>query len=184
VTGFYVDNGCPPGSCGAGATLAVTTGVTTSVSFTTTPGAYQCFRVQAINGAGRSAFVGWGCTTTPGFTLPSTQEWTDTGVTVPAGILLKIAASGTVDITATHPVTPAGDQTCVPSTRFPGISPAFVAPGQACWSLVARIGDGPPFEVGVSTTVTTASGRLYLCVNDNNFTDNSGSWAVTMKEGG
>jgi Zn-dependent protease with chaperone function len=184
ATGFYIDNGCPPGSCPAGATLATTTGLTTSVSFATTPGAYQCFRVQALNGAGRSAFSGWGCISTPGFTLAGTQAWADTGVTVPAGILLKITASGTVNVTAVHAVTPAGDQSCTPAAQFPRIDPPFAAPGLPCWSLVARIGDGPPFEVGGSATITTTAGRLYLSVNDNNFTDNSGNWTVSTKEGG
>jgi Zn-dependent protease with chaperone function len=184
ATGFYIDNGCPPGSCGAGATLATTTGLTTSVSFATTPGAYQCFRAQALNRTGRSAFAEWGCTSTPSFALSGTLEWADTGVTLPAGILLKITASGTVHITSVQAVTPAGDQSCTPSAKFPGITPPFAAPGRPCWSLVARIGDGPPFEVGGSVTITTASGRLYLSVNDNNFTDNSGNWTVSMKEGG
>jgi hypothetical protein len=184
ATGFYIDNGCPPGSCGAGATLATTTGLTTSVSFATTPSAYQCFRVQALNGTGRSAFAEWGCTSTPGFVLPGTQAWADTGVTVPAGILLKITASGTAYVTAVHAVTPTGDQSCTPAAKFPGIAPPFVAPGLPCWSLVARIGNAPPFEVGGSATITTTAGRLYLSVNDNNFTDNSGSWTVSMKEGG
>lgn len=58
---------------------------------------------------------------------------------------------------------------------------AWAAP---CWSLIARIGNGSPFEVGTSTQVVTTAGELYLGVNDNNFSDNSGSWTVRIKLGG
>jgi len=40
------------------------------------------------------------------------------------------------------------------------------------------------FEVGASALVTTSSGVLYLGINDNNFSGNSGSWTVNIKLGG
>jgi hypothetical protein len=184
ATGFRIDNGCPVGSCAPGATLATTTGLTTTTKFTVTPGSYQCFRVQAFNSAGSSGWSSYGCTQTPGFVVPGTQSWADTGVTVPAGIALKITASGIVYVSSTNSVGPAGTQSCIPTSAYPGINPPFVAPGLPCWSLVARIGNGAPFEVGSSVTITTTAGRLYLSMNDNHFTDNSGSWTADIKEGG
>jgi Zn-dependent protease with chaperone function len=184
ATGFRIDNGCPVGSCAPGATLATTTGLTTKTTFTVTPGSYQCFRVQAFNSSGSSGWSSYGCTQTQGFVVPGTQSWADTGVTVPAGITLKITASGTVSVTSTYSVGPAGTQSCIPTSAYPGIKPPFLAPSLPCWSLVARIGNGAPFEVGSSVTITTTAGRLYLSVNDNNFTDNSGSWTADIKEGG
>jgi len=53
-----------------------------------------------------------------------------------------------------------------------------------CWSLIARIGNGRPFEVGTSIEVATTTGRLYLGVNDDSFSSNAGIWAVKMKIGG
>jgi Zn-dependent protease with chaperone function len=184
ATGFNIDNGCPPGSCQPGATLTQTTGVTTTASFTVTPGSYQCFRVQAFNSAGSSAWSSYGCTQTPGFTAQGTQSWTDTGVTVPAGIVLKITASGTVYVTSSYSVSPAGTQSCIPSTNYPGENPPFLAANLPCWSLIGRIGSGTPFEIGTSATITTTAGPLYLSANDNSFADNSGSWLVDIKEGG
>jgi hypothetical protein len=184
ATGFHIDNGCPPGSCQPGATLAQTTSVTTTTSFTVTPGSYQCFRVQAFDSAGSSGWSSYGCTQTPGFTLQGTQSRTNTGVTVPAGIVLKITASGTVFVTSSYSVSPAGTQSCIPSTNYPGENPPFLAANLPCWSLIGRIGNGPPFEIGMSATITTTAGPLYLSVNDNYFADNSGSWLVDIKEGG
>lgn len=184
ATGFRIDNGCPAGSCSPGATLATTTGLTTTTSFSVTPGSYQCFRVQAFNSVGSSGWSSYGCTQTPGFVVSATRAWADTGVTVQAGIQLKITATGTVNVTAANAETPAGTQSCIPTSAYPGISPPFIAPTLPCWSLIARIGNGAPFEVGSSTTITTTTGRLYLSVNDNFFGDNTGNWTADIKEGG
>lgn len=114
--------------------------------------------------------------------MQGTQEWTDTNVTVAAGDTLGITAAGQVYIDPSYPVGPAGDQSCIPERDHPG--GAFPGLSLPCWSLIARIGNGAPFEVGTSTLVTTTSGVLYLGVNDDNFSDNSGSWMVNIKLGG
>lgn len=182
VTGFNVDNGCPPGACALGATLAKTTGPTTSTRFTVTPGTYQCFRVRAVNSSGSSSWSSYGCASTPALTVPGTQEWTDTGVTVAAGDRVGITASGQVYIDPSFPVGPDGDQACTPSVDHPG--GPFPAVNLPCWSLVGRIGDGTPFEIGTSILVVASAGRVYLGVNDDNFTDNSGNWTARIKLGG
>lgn len=185
VTGFNVDNGCPVGSCSPGATLTQRTGRTPTATFAVTPGSYQCFRVQAFNTSGTSAWSDYGCKRTPGFVVSATRAWADTGVEVAAGIKLGISAGGTVDIGHAHPVDPTGDQSCVPRSTYPRVSPPFIASDLHCWSLVARIGDAAPFEVGKATTTMVAtSGRLYLSMNDNTFTRNSGSWTANIKKGG
>jgi hypothetical protein len=67
-----------------------------------------------------------------------------------------------------------------------GVPPgdAFPAPNLHCWSLIARIGNGTPFEVGSSVLVTAGSGVLYLGINDDSFSGNGGGWAVNIKIGG
>ena len=180
VTGFHVDNGCPVGSCDPGATLVQTTGLTDSTTFSVTPGTYQCFRVQAFNSAGDSPWSGYGCTSTPGLSVPATVEWTDTGVTVPAGDELGITASGQVTI-GTDAFGPAGEAGCTPAEQAPG--DAFPAPDAPCFSLIARIGNGAPFEVGTSVLLTPGDGVLYLGINDDSFA-NAGSWTARIKLGG
>lgn len=182
VQGFNIDNGCPVGSCGPGATLAQTTGPVNSVTFNVTPGAYQCFRVQAFNKAGTSPWAGFACLSTPGLVLSGTQKWTNTNVKVTAGNLLGIAADGQISVSPTQSVGPGGDPSCTPAQNYPG--KAFPAPTLPCFSLIARIGDGTPFEVGTSTLVTTDSGVLYLGINDNSVAGNTGSWTVKIKPGG
>jgi hypothetical protein len=53
-----------------------------------------------------------------------------------------------------------------------------------CWSLIARIGNGRPFEVGTSILVAATAGRLYLGVNADSFSGNTGIWLVKIKIGG
>jgi hypothetical protein len=187
VTGIAVDNGCPAGDtgCGAGATLAQTVGPTTHAQFAVTPGTYQCFRVRAFNNAGSSAWSGYGCTSTPGLTVPGTQQWTDTGVTVSAGDEVGITAAGQVYVLSTIAEGPAGNALCIPDVTYPTTKLPFPAPSLTCWSLIARIGSGAPFEVGSSALVTApSSGSLYLGVNNDDVSIGSGSWTARIKLGG
>jgi hypothetical protein len=185
ATGFTIDNGCPVGSCDPGATLTRTTGPATTADFTVTPGSYQCFRVQAFNGAGASAWSQYGCTTTPGLVLTGGHSWTDTGVDVAAGTELGLSASGTMTVDEGFPADPTGDQNCVPITVNPGTATAFVAPDLHCWALIARVGDGPPFEVDTRFTgIIPGSGRLYLVANGDSPSPYPGSWTVKIKKGG
>jgi hypothetical protein len=97
---------------------------------------------------------------------------------------VSIQASGKVVFLAgpsgTQEVTPAGDPTCIPQARFPG-DRNFLATTLPCWSLIGRIGQGPSFEVGTAVRLeVTTGGQLYLSMNDEDFTDNSGAWTVTI----
>jgi hypothetical protein len=119
------------------------------------------------------------------FKLPANVAWYDTKIDLTSGQSVTITASGTVTVGALIPAnnveTPAG-KPALAGTYRPGGD--LVAQGLSPWSLVGRIGSGKPFEVGTSLTFTpTASGRLYLSVNDNNFFDNGGSWNVTVTGG-
>ena len=119
------------------------------------------------------------------FKLPADVAWFDTKIDLTSGQSVTITASGTVTVGALIPAnnveTPAGKPALAGTERMGG---ELVAQGLAPWSLVGKIGSGKPFEVGTSLTFTaTASGRLYLCCNDNNFFDNGGSWNVTVTGG-
>ena len=111
----------------------------------------------------------------PTISIPASQAWTDTGLSLSKGDQVTITASGTIYIAGSDPgKTPAGDPNCTASADF-------VAPGLPCWSLIGRIGNGAPFEVGTATSFSVARrGRLYLGVNDNYFPDNTGSWSAMV----
>jgi len=184
VTGLNISNGCAANGCSGGA-LSKRTGPVTATDVTVTPGAFQCFYVQAFNGSGTSAWAGPGCISTPGLNVPSNQEWTDTGVTIRSGAAVGISATGGVYLAAPGSSQPPGGYpSCTPATSYPTHSSQFPAPELPCWSLIARIGNSPPFEVGTSIVVTATTGRLYLGVNDNSFASNAGIWAVKIKIGG
>ena len=113
--------------------------------------------------------------------VPGSQEWTDTGITVQAGQQLTITASGEIYVGATSASeSPAGLPGCTPAVSYPAQSAQFPAPSLTCWSLIARIGAGAPFEVGGSAQLTATSGDLYLGVNGDSFAANSGSWSATI----
>ena len=184
VTGFTISNGCGTDGCSGGA-INVRTGKVTTAEITTSPGAYQCFYVQAFNSSGTSTSPAPGCTSTPGITMPTNQEWTDTGVTVRSGAAIGISATGAAYLAAAgSSQAPAGDPSCKPATRYAADGSQFPAPHLPCWSLIARIGHGQTFEVGSSILVTATSGRLYLGVNDDSFSGNTGIWTVKIKIGG
>jgi hypothetical protein len=184
VAGFNVSNGCGTDGCSGGA-INARTGRVTTTEITTSPGAYQCFFVQAFNSSGTSTSAVPGCTSTPGINVPSNQEWTDTGVTVRSGAAVGISASGDVYLAAAgSSQAPGGDSSCKPTTTYAAHSSQFPAPGLPCWSLIARIGNGQPFEVGSSILVTATTGRLYLGVNDDSFSGNAGIWIAKIKIGG
>jgi hypothetical protein len=107
--------------------------------------------------------------------ISATQAWTDTGIDVTQGDSLAITVNGTIFIAGSDPgKTPAGDTHCTAST-------GYAAPGLPCWSLIGQISNGKPFEVGASKSfIAQTSGRLRLGVNDEVFTDNSGSWNATV----
>lgn len=161
------------------------TGPVTSADVTTTPGAYQCFFVQAFNGSGASAPGGPGYISTPGINIPGNREWTDTGVTVHSGAAVGISADGDIFVAAAGaPQPPGGNPGCTPAVSYAAHSAQFPAPHLPCWSLIGRIGHGRPFEVGTSILVTATTGRLYLGVNDSSASANNGIWAVKIKIGG
>jgi hypothetical protein len=184
ITGFNIGNGCGTSGCSGGA-INIRTGPVTAANITTTPGAYQCFYVQAVNSSGTSAWAGPGCISTPGINIPVNQKWTYTGVTVRSGAAIGITATGDAYLAAaTSSQTPSGNPSCTPATSYAADSSGFPAPDLPCWSLIARIGNGQPFEVGTSILVTATTGRLYLGVNDDSVTGNTGIWPVKIKIGG
>jgi hypothetical protein len=107
---------------------------------------------------------------------PLEAMWQATGVTVAAGDVITITASGTW--TSGTAFTANGD----PNTVLDGTNCPLA--GAHLMALVGKIGTtGTPFLVGAQGTVTaTAAGPLYLAPNDNWYllSDNSGSLSVTV----
>ncbi|MGW2744381.1 hypothetical protein [Streptomyces sp. NPDC001450] len=105
--------------------------------------------------------------------IPGATGVIDTGVCVRSAV--KITATGTIAIqrNVTTTETPWGVSTTLAGSDFP-------LPGVPAWSLIARIGNGPWHYIGAGPTTLVGTGELYLAVNDNVDSDNSGSFTATI----
>jgi len=106
-----------------------------------------------------------------------TQPLTDSGIHVARGDMISVTAVGTL-----HWFAGVHEEYVSGPAGAPCPFPGFYAQGLACWSLIGQIlPGGQPFLVGASKQFTAdAAGELYLGVNDNNYTDNAGSWRASV----
>jgi hypothetical protein len=105
------------------------------------------------------------------------QQWTDTGVTVKRGDRLAFQASGEIKIAPDFTATPDGSSTSGPRASLP-------VAAMAAGGLIGRIGNGAAFPIGSNSQpiAMPANGRLFLGVNDDQMSDNSGSFAVSIRK--
>jgi hypothetical protein len=103
------------------------------------------------------------------------RSWTDTGLTVRAGDVFRIDASGYINWGPNRSDDPNGEYSSPYNANRP-------LPNRAGGALIGRIGNGQPFFVGSGTQSFRAanSGRLYLGINDDYLQDNSGSFRVMI----
>jgi hypothetical protein len=110
-------------------------------------------------------------------TVQATQPWTSTGITVRKGQTLTFQTTGEVQLSAdaADVATPDGTK----NARYAANAPLKQVLAGA---LIGRIGNGTPFAIGNQPTIVApASGVLYLGVNDDGFTDNTGNFQVIVR---
>ena len=105
------------------------------------------------------------------------ERWTNTGIQVRRGDVVRIESLGTVQLSAN------GADTSSPggagSGRRAASSPL---PDRPAGGLIARIGNGTPLFIGADTMLrANASGALYLGVNDDELSDNRGEFRVRIE---
>jgi hypothetical protein len=109
------------------------------------------------------------------FNIPGNQQWTETDVVVQQGDTLELRVTGDVAYAPNVRVSAAGAR-----RRTPG-GPDVPLPNAAAGALIGRIDDGAPFMIGRDTSVRMpASGTLFLGINDDNTSDNSGAFRVII----
>ena len=124
--------------------------------------------------------------TTLTVSVDSNRAWTDTGIDLRATDTAAIVADGTIRVAADRRIgiqKPGGFYpNCIRAKQLFGQPAGPVpAPQLSCWSLLGRVRGGPIFEIGKQGTVPPGSaGRLYLGVNDDDYTDNSGYWQAVI----
>ena len=110
-------------------------------------------------------------------TVAARRAWTDTGIDVRTGDVVRFAAEGTVLSGAGREDGPAGEINSPIDDRRP-------VPARPAGALIGRIGTSPldVFFIGGDRGAfrVRASGRLYLGVNDHYHGDNSGSFEVRV----
>jgi hypothetical protein len=126
--------------------------------------------------------------------VDATQPWTDTGLSVNQGDRVSFQASGQIRVSGRDTATPDGSRATVASRTRQGNQgnrenrdsyDRYPIPGAPVGALVGRIGNSEPFGIGTQKQplVMPESGRLMLGVNDNNVSDNSGTFTVVVSGG-
>jgi hypothetical protein len=113
--------------------------------------------------------------------VPANQPWTDTGITVKKGDRVSFTTNGQITIGAGP--NPEFIATADGSASNTSPRTAYPVPSMAVGGLIARVDNGAPFPIGSNTQPITmpVNGRLYVGVNDDQFGDNSGAFAVTIR---
>jgi hypothetical protein len=119
-------------------------------------------------------------------TLPGTAAgFQPTGISVSPGHPIQLTATGAIDY-GCHNINDCGTD---PDGIFPnGGGPltaggGFAGPGLRAYSLVGRVGTGAPIQLGKGPVVISGSGPISIVYNDDGgYSDNSGSYAVTLTD--
>lgn len=108
--------------------------------------------------------------------VQANQAWNDGGITVKKGDRVSFHAAGQISFGA-NPGTTAG-----PDGNGSIRNPRYPVPAMPVGGLIGRVGTSAPFPIGSNTQpiVMPADGRLMLGINDNQITDNSGAFTVTV----
>jgi len=110
-------------------------------------------------------------------TVPANQLWTPTNIRVNQGDTLRIQATGQISLRPND----AKDVAIPPGSLLQRYAPNSPLPRALAGALIGRIDGGQPFGIGnLSSIVAPASGLLYLGVNDDVVSDNTGQFSVTI----
>jgi len=104
------------------------------------------------------------------------QAWTPTNITVRRGQTVRFESSGQISLglDANDKANPGGS---VNGRTAPGAPVRNAKAG----ALIGRVGNGTPFAIGDQTSIQMpAAGLLFLGVNDDGMTDNSGEFRVVV----
>ena len=144
------------------------------------------YRVTIRNVSMNRSAVGWsdssGRATARGektITVYANQPWTDTGIDFESNMTVEIVAEGQIGYSATSNTGPNGG-------RNLGIN-SYPVRNAGVGAVIAKVryrdgSESSPVFIGTSNQVNTDEyGRLFIGVNDDNFSDNRGSYQVTVR---
>ena len=103
------------------------------------------------------------------------EQWVDTGIDVRRGDRIQFNTSGQVSY--------APDQRANAAGVRGSTSGGYPVPMMGAGGLIAKVGDSSAFPVGEGSRQLTmpSDGRLYLGINDDDHSDNSGAFQVAVR---
>ena len=111
--------------------------------------------------------------------VPGNQHWVATGITVRKGQILNFRTSGQIQMS-----TDSNDLAQSAGSTNGRKAKGAPLPDALAGALIGRIGDGPAFAIGNQTSVPMpANGQLFLGINDDEVSDNSGNFSVVINRG-
>ncbi len=121
-----------------------------------------------------------GVATNGAILVNANQPWTDTGITVKKGDRVSFHTNGQIKVTTDGSADSVAGADG--SGGFQGSRARYPVPAMPVGGLIFKVGNGAPSPIGSNMQPITmpAAGRLYLGVNDDEFGDNSGAFAVTI----
>jgi PA-IL-like protein. len=107
--------------------------------------------------------------------VEANRQWTDTGLVVQPGERISFGTNGTISFGRDMNTGADGDKNLPPRANYP-------VRDMAVGGLIGRVGNGRAFAIGSTRTPITmpAGGRLFLGVNDDDLSDNSGGFDVEI----
>jgi hypothetical protein len=140
-------------------------------------GARSVYAAVLNTGATPAAVATSGVMSAGAINVQANQPWTDTGITVKNGDRVYFTTNGQITVGPGFVATADGSSTA-------GARAGLPVAAMPAGGLIARVNNGAPFPIGSNSQaiVMPAGGRLYVGVNDDNFGDNSGFFAVTVRK--
>jgi hypothetical protein len=108
--------------------------------------------------------------------VPANQHWVATGITVRKGQTLNFRTSGEIQLSSDP-----NDRAQAAGALSQRRATNAALPNAFAGALIGRIGNGQPFAIGNQTSVPMpANGQLFLGINDDEVSDNSGNFSVVI----
>jgi hypothetical protein len=128
----------------------------------------------AISGSGASSGLDAGADTPGAIRVPANAGWVSTGMRVRRGETITFNTTGEVQLS-----TNSADRGR--SAGTPRTAAGAPVPNVNVGGLIGRIGNGAPFAIGDQASVAMPNaGLLYLAVNDDELSDNTGAFVVQL----
>lgn len=128
----------------------------------------------AISGQSGSTGLDAGADTPGAIRVPANGGWVSTGLRVRRGEVITFNTTGEIQLS-----TNSADR--ARSAGTPRTAAGAPVPNVNAGGLIGRIGNGTPFAIGDQASVPMPNaGLLYLAVNDDELSDNSGAFVVQL----